>query len=75
MIALAHLTSLCSTSLPSLESRIPGNFCCAFFPLAWCHLKVNVRVLLRKPFPSILMNNGFITLILKSCCLRAEQSH
>ena len=64
-IALAHLTSLCSTSLLSPESYIPGNFCCVLFPLVWCHLKVNITVLLRKPFPSFAMNNDFSTFDLK----------
>lgn len=64
-IALAHLTSLCSTSLLSPESYIPGNFCCVLFPLVWCHLKVNITVLLRKSFPSFAMNNDFSTFDLK----------
>lgn len=33
MIALAHLISPCSTSVPSVESCIPGNVCPVPFPL------------------------------------------
>lgn len=65
MIALAHLTSLCSNSLPSPESCLPGNVCCALFPLISCHVKVNIAVLLRKPFPSFVMNSDFIIFYLK----------
>lgn len=31
----------------------------------WCHLKRNITVFLRKPFPSFVMNSDFITFDLK----------
>lgn len=65
MIALAHLTSLCSTSLPSPENCIPGNVCCALFPLTLVSFKGEHYSFAKKSFPPFVMNSDFITFDLK----------
>lgn len=62
-----HLASFGTPHIPLFNlssltgSCIPGNVCYALFPLALVSVKGEHNSFAKKPFPSFVMNNGFIT--------------
>lgn len=69
MIALAHLTSFVQPLFPHRRTAFLGISVVHFSHLFWCHLKVNISVLVRKSFPSFVMNSDVITFVLKMSLL------
>lgn len=70
-----HLASFGTPHIPLFNlssltgSCIPGNVCCALFPLALVSVKGEHNSFAKKPFPSFVMNNGFITFDLRMSLL------